>query len=163
MLPPPPLGNFMGSDCYLFSFLKIAFSFPRNALEGTVRCSVRFNFKKYFFLMLKQCQTEALVFSYFSLKGWVRFYFTSQLKNLFLTKRVHFQHSCAYLGQGRHSYKKCFFSGRTTKVCRTPHPSDLSGSKPLFFISCKWSKIDKQYLNKISVKFEFENIIVSDT
>ena len=51
---PPPLGNFMGSDCYLFSFLKIAFSFPWNALEGTMRCSVRFNFKK----RLKKCNVK---------------------------------------------------------------------------------------------------------
>jgi hypothetical protein len=45
---PPPLGNFMGSDCYLFSFLKIAFPFQRSALEGTgTRLNV-FNLKRLF-------------------------------------------------------------------------------------------------------------------
>ena len=41
----PPLSNFMGSDCYLFFLLKIAIPFPHYTLQGTMSCSVIFNFK----------------------------------------------------------------------------------------------------------------------
>ena len=64
-----------------------------------------------------------------------------------------------FLGKGRNSLKKFFFSGRTTKVMVSP-PLDLRGFLQFFFICWKWSKMDDELTKNT---FKFEDIIFSNT